>query len=415
MNVKSRTSVRIAAALVFVLFAGLTTVGARQVFSERQAQSAASEARQKAEQGLASARLDGLTTAELAPLEMRLMRIARAKAPSSAPFVGSEGTTFYNGEARRYRNLTRDTRHALEIVSRQMKAETGSSLRVGQREIDLASSLDIDTHAYQAALDGFSRQTNVGRTPRYFLRLARQLSATMAPLQAAITSRRTYVAALLTTSHNDLAQITSQADSAAQTASQDLTLLGLFTKQAPAYSAAIDGALSAVQQQRNVRLAAIEEGDLHDLIAQMGADAARTIPGELIVVSTEKQWAYVYEKGKPIYDTPVTTGGPELPTYHGVFHMYEKITPFVFHSPFPPSSPYYYNPTPITFWMPFDGGQGLHDAWWRSNFGPGSNLAPTDLGTGNSILGTHGCVNLPMAAAQFVWNWAPLGTTVAVI
>jgi hypothetical protein len=65
--------------------------------------------------------------------------------------------------------------------------------------------------------------------------------------------------------------------------------------------------------------------------------------------------------------------------------------------------------------MPFDGGEGLHDAWWRSDFGPGSNYAPTDLGTGNYILGTHGCVNLPMDAATFVWNWAPLGTTVVVV
>ena len=52
---------------------------------------------------------------------------------------------------------------------------------------------------------------------------------------------------------------------------------------------------------------------------------------------------------------------------------------------------------------------------WRRNFGPGSNLAPTDLGTGNYILGTHGCVNLPFDAAQFVWDWAPVGTTVVVI
>jgi hypothetical protein len=92
-----------------------------------------------------------------------------------------------------------------------------------------------------------------------------------------------------------------------------------------------------------------------------------------------------------------------------------KASPWVFHSPWPPGNPYYYPPTPIQYWMPFDGGEGLHDAWWRSNFGPGSNLQPTDLGTGNYILGTHGCVNLPMAAAQFVWNWAPVGTTVVVI
>jgi len=118
---------------------------------------------------------------------------------------------------------------------------------------------------------------------------------------------------------------------------------------------------------------------------------------------------------KLVLDTPVTTGGPELPTDHGVFHIYFKASPFVFHSPWPPGSPFYYFPTPVQFWMPFDGGEGLHDASWRSDFGPGSNLAPTDLGTGRSIQGTHGCVNLPFDAAQFIWDWAPLGTTVVVI
>ncbi len=57
-----------------------------------------------------------------------------------------------------------------------------------------------------------------------------------------------------------------------------------------------------------------------------------------------------------------------------MFHIYFKARPFTFHSPWPPDSPFYYSPTPVQFWMPFDGGEGLHDASWRSDFGPGSNL-----------------------------------------
>jgi lipoprotein-anchoring transpeptidase ErfK/SrfK len=161
--------------------------------------------------------------------------------------------------------------------------------------------------------------------------------------------------------------------------------------------------------------AVVKESHLRALQQVVAADYRKTVPYKMIVVSTETQYASAYQGGKIVLTTPVTTGGPELPTDHGVFHIYMKVTPWVFHSPWPPSSPYYYPPTPITYWMPFDGGEGLHDAWWRPNFGPGSNLQPTNLGTGRYILGTHGCVNLPMSAAEFIWNWAPIGTTVVVI
>jgi lipoprotein-anchoring transpeptidase ErfK/SrfK len=54
----------------------------------------------------------------------------------------------------------------------------------------------------------------------------------------------------------------------------------------------------------------------------------------------------------------------------------------------------------------------LHDAPWRGNFGPGSN---TSLGTpGGDFTGTHGCVNIPYAAAAQLFRWAELGTPVIV-
>lgn len=45
--------------------------------------------------------------------------------------------------------------------------------------------------------------------------------------------------------------------------------------------------------------------------------------------------------------------------------------------------------SPVSYWMPFNGGIGLHDANWRWNFG------------GNIYLysGSHGCINLPVSFA----------------
>lgn len=50
--------------------------------------------------------------------------------------------------------------------------------------------------------------------------------------------------------------------------------------------------------------------------------------------------------------------------------------------------------TPVDFWMPFNGGIGMHDATWRSKFG----------GTIYKYNGSHGCINLPYSIAQTIFN-----------
>ena len=50
--------------------------------------------------------------------------------------------------------------------------------------------------------------------------------------------------------------------------------------------------------------------------------------------------------------------------------------------------------TPVDYWMPFNGGIGLHDATWRSSFG----------GTLYKNGGSHGCVNLPHSVAQKIFE-----------
>ena len=49
---------------------------------------------------------------------------------------------------------------------------------------------------------------------------------------------------------------------------------------------------------------------------------------------------------------------------------------------------------PVTFWMPFNGGIGIHDAGWRSNFG--GEIYKAD--------GSHGCINSPYYLAKAIFN-----------
>ena len=58
----------------------------------------------------------------------------------------------------------------------------------------------------------------------------------------------------------------------------------------------------------------------------------------------------------------------------------------------------------VNYWMPFNGGIGLHDATWRSEFG--GDIYMYD--------GSHGCVNLPLANAGVIYNNVSAGTKVIV-
>ena len=60
--------------------------------------------------------------------------------------------------------------------------------------------------------------------------------------------------------------------------------------------------------------------------------------------------------------------------------------------------------TPVSYWMPFNGGVGIHDAKWRASFGG-------TLYQGN---GSHGCVNTPWDQAGIIFDNIEIGTPIVV-
>ena len=56
-----------------------------------------------------------------------------------------------------------------------------------------------------------------------------------------------------------------------------------------------------------------------------------------------------------------------------------------------------YDDAPMPNSVFFYGGYAIHGTYWHHNFGHPMS---------------HGCVNLPTDAAKWVYNWAPMGTTV---
>ena len=127
--------------------------------------------------------------------------------------------------------------------------------------------------------------------------------------------------------------------------------------------------------------------------------------GKVIVVSLATRSLTAYENDKVVATTVVATGRPALPTLTGTFHIKAKYTPYQFISPWPKSSPYWYASAWVKYAMLYeDGGYFIHDAPWRTVYGPGANLTN----------GTHGCVNVPLSTMSFLYKWASVGTTVIV-
>ncbi len=133
--------------------------------------------------------------------------------------------------------------------------------------------------------------------------------------------------------------------------------------------------------------------------------------GKVVVVSLREQTARFYQNGKMVFWSYVTTGGVDTPSVPGLNYAMVKLRHTVFTSPDPPGSPLWYAPTPINYAIEYAlYGYFLHDAWWRAEFGPYTNLPHWDPAAFNG--GSHGCVNFPLNEMGTVYDWTDVGTPI---
>ena len=154
----------------------------------------------------------------------------------------------------------------------------------------------------------------------------------------------------------------------------------------------------------DVALAAALEERYRD---QIHGGLLGSLPHKLIFVSILAEELWAYEDGKLFVDTPVTTGMPQLPTDTGLMRIARKESPVHFVSPFPKGSPYDYGTINARYALWFHpAGEAIHDSWWRSWYGPGSNL---------NGRGSHGCIGVPYGPIDALYTWSDVGTAVLVI
>jgi lipoprotein-anchoring transpeptidase ErfK/SrfK len=111
-----------------------------------------------------------------------------------------------------------------------------------------------------------------------------------------------------------------------------------------------------------------------------------------IDVDLTNQRVYAYEGDVIVNSFIVSTGTWLTPTVTGQYNIYVKYRSTKM------SGPGYYLPN-VPYVMYFYKGYGLHGTYWHNNFG-------TPM--------SHGCVNLRTDEAEWLFNWASVGTLVNV-
>ncbi len=114
--------------------------------------------------------------------------------------------------------------------------------------------------------------------------------------------------------------------------------------------------------------------------------------GRWIDVDLTNQMLYAYEGSTLVSSFLVSTGVAAHPTVTGQYYIYVKYTSTLM------TGPGYYLPD-VPYTMYFYQGYGIHGTYWHNNFG-------TPM--------SHGCVNMRTSDAEWMFNWASVGTLVNV-
>ena len=115
-----------------------------------------------------------------------------------------------------------------------------------------------------------------------------------------------------------------------------------------------------------------------------------------VEIDLTKQHLWFYKNGSLIAHGDVVTGNVSAnhTTPGGIYKLKYKARNAVLRGPG--------YAAPVTYWMPFNGGIGIHDASWRNVFG----------GKIYKINGSHGCINSPYYLAKAIFDNIQIGIPV---
>ena len=116
--------------------------------------------------------------------------------------------------------------------------------------------------------------------------------------------------------------------------------------------------------------------------------------GKWMDVDLSMQTITAFEGTTPLKTVLVSTGLPNHPTPIGTFAVYLKVASQTMSGGV--GAERYVLPG-VPWIMYFVGGDAVHGTYWHKDFGRPKS---------------HGCVNLPVDASKWLFDWAPIGTMV---
>lgn len=118
-----------------------------------------------------------------------------------------------------------------------------------------------------------------------------------------------------------------------------------------------------------------------------------------IEVSLAKQRLYAYENGRKVREFPISSGLARYATPVGDFEVQRRKVSTRMRWEYGPNHPENYDIPGVPHVQYFNGPYALHGAFWHNNFG-------TPM--------SHGCVNLPLNEARWLYSWSDIGDKVII-
>jgi lipoprotein-anchoring transpeptidase ErfK/SrfK len=116
-----------------------------------------------------------------------------------------------------------------------------------------------------------------------------------------------------------------------------------------------------------------------------------------IEVNLSDRHLTAWEGGAAVFSAEVASGTDDDPTYEGIFAVQSIHRIAAMEGKAADGTPYKIDDVPFVLY--YDGSYALHGAYWHRDFG---------------AFITHGCVNMQVEQAEWLYHWAYIGSPVVI-
>lgn len=348
----------------------------------------------------------------------------------------------YQGDMQEFNNATKssefnklatliDAQYQQAVVNSIEALPYVSEAKLGEfkKQIDLLKTYGMDSSSYQKLYNADQAQMNRARTIQDFLAFSARIDADMASMHNnLVQGASTYLIGALDREARAWGRAHLYHD---KTDGNNYILDAGYTTDGVGYW--LNRELGWASTPQDFQSVVDDENNEFFNLHMMQADYSDKTPynqphatdqqminhyhvsGTIIVVSMVEQAMRFYQNGKLVKSFYVTTGRVERPALPGYWTVQDRKSPDLFKSTEPKGSPFWYPDTPIHYAILYHwGGFFIHDAWWRQDFGPGTQFPHNDSGGTSSFNfdGSHGCINMQIDQAAWVWDHTDWNTQI---